>query len=266
MRILPRVPRRCWKTAFTMIELLVVIAIIVILAALLLPGLARAKANARSVKCKSNLRQFGVALRMYVDDFGGEYPSLAMPSIAGKWDFWVDALYPYLKVAWTNKDTHCPDYKGLIKYPASRPFPYPVGSYGYNSSGTFFIDIYPSSHGLSRMSYEQGAYGTERKLPAVKESEVKSPSEMFAILDARQTDVVSDESPSWGGTPWSLWIRPAEREYQPVRHGKNYNVVYCDAHVSSIRREDLIDPRRTYRNWNRDQDPHSRDWILPSSK
>jgi prepilin-type N-terminal cleavage/methylation domain-containing protein/prepilin-type processing-associated H-X9-DG protein len=62
------------EKAFTLIELLVVIAIIGILASLLMPALARAKGKANDVKCISNLRQIGIALVGYTDDFHGKLP------------------------------------------------------------------------------------------------------------------------------------------------------------------------------------------------
>src|SRR6266542_3841993 len=72
------------RIGFTLIELLVVIAIIAVLAAMLLPALARAKDRARTAVCKNNLRQIGVGLTLYVDEFHKYPPSLViMPS---PWD------------------------------------------------------------------------------------------------------------------------------------------------------------------------------------
>ena len=80
---------KSFRLAFTLIELLVVVAIIAILAALLLPALAKAKESARQVKCASNLKQAGVAMQLYFHDSGGEFPPKSLPDGSTSTTSWL---------------------------------------------------------------------------------------------------------------------------------------------------------------------------------
>lgn len=98
------------RRGFTLIELLVVIAIIAILAAILFPVFARARAKARQTSCLSNVKQISLALMMYAQDNDETYPVV---SHTGGYDWW-NGLQPYVK---NSQIFRCPAYQAKATDP-----------------------------------------------------------------------------------------------------------------------------------------------------
>ena len=115
------------KRGFTLIELLVVIAIIALLMGILMPALQRVKEQAKEISCRANLRQYGLAQSMYLDDNDDRYPSawtslvMTEQPVAGyqRYCRWHDPRYPADGPFWpylaNEKVNLCPTFKVLAK-------------------------------------------------------------------------------------------------------------------------------------------------------
>ncbi len=119
------------KKAFTLIELLVVIAIIAILAAILFPVFARARENARRASCQSNLKQIGLGILQYVQDYDERFPLYRVPASATvpttfRPFGWADAIQPYAK---STQILQCPSDSAAT---ADEPDAVGYTDYAYN--------------------------------------------------------------------------------------------------------------------------------------
>jgi prepilin-type N-terminal cleavage/methylation domain-containing protein/prepilin-type processing-associated H-X9-DG protein len=249
---------RSQRSAFTLIELLVVIAIIAILAAILFPVFARARENARRTSCLSNLKQAGLSMMMYVQDYDETYPqtivklpagtpSSAMPDgiiwVAG-YIFWQQIIAPYhnnFQMFW------CPS--SSITYNGASPTkPMPGnGQYGANAL------LMPTDF-----------------VSTVKLASVQSAATTYAIMDWGTYTASSSNALNSGGNVYympglgdaggscaSISTSTSPKNVDDCENGRHFNginVAFADGHAKWLKNSVVVAEAKKYVNTTSNSD------------
>ncbi|MHC5183193.1 MAG: type II secretion system protein, partial [Planctomycetota bacterium] len=258
---------------FTLIELLVVISIIALLLSILMPGLQKAKASAKTMLCKTNLRQLAVGLVTYsIENDNKSLVTSAMKS-DGSWDerLWFLSIAPYMGEDKYNDDPaslregameggmavmNCPASKGVDpeKEVAGSSFAwggaknrwryhvYPIeGNYGINSwvagmdfdMATSFGYVKPKQLSLSLR--DGNARGDTPAIADAAWAEAYPMDPSQSAGTTKQNLPPYEDDPEYTGAGDDLGMR----RYMTDRHGMATNIVYVDGHAEKVKLKDL---------------------------
>ncbi len=206
---------------FTLIELLVVLAIIAILAGLLLPALSRGKALARMAACGSQMRQMGLAVGLYTDDHGDEFPRSQHSAFTHGQRPWGPTLAPWLGASlltWTNL------LKTIYQCPADRR-------------------RVPWSYGLN-VYFELGPEDDYPGRPQTWRRRSDVPSPATTLLFAENASEADHLMPNF-------WTRPEDAaDLAADRHRGRANYTFVDGHVEALRLQSVFNPQAGIDRWH----------------
>ena len=219
---------------FTLIELLVVIAIIAILAALLLPSLARGKQKAYQIQCTSNLKQLALAIHMYADDNRDSLPGPMWQGLHFTYHHETERMLYYIatylslpaasETVRTGRVAICPASAQVMREPPgtppeslARPICYLVSAEVTN----VLTEVVTRPFGYP---YSSPSYGFPKgpDEPPKKVQDIKYPADCWAVTDADQQNAFP------GGSYFTLLpVIPA--------HGAVRNQLFFDWHVQAVK-------------------------------
>ena len=221
------------KSAFTLIELLVVIAIIAILAAILFPVFARARENARRSSCQSNLKQIGLGVLQYAQDYDEKMPSTRMNNLN-----WEVIIQPYVK-----------SYQ-LFACPSNTRNTVPMQ---YSGGNPTFVSYMPSRENGIGTGSNGGAFGNQEIVgPALADFPFVSQTIMVTDSNVNNTDFrvtntgwVSGSADTGGAGTTALF----------AGHLNTMNVLFADGHVKAMKPMQTVSTAMSgsgsFNMWNR---------------